>query len=292
MFHTLTDPAHLRAAWERVRANGGAAGCDGETAAGFAAALAPRIASLHADLLSGRYRPGPLRVVPLRRPDGRIRLLRIPTIADRVIQTAAQKLLSQRFDARMSGESFGYRPTRSVAQALDRLRCLARGQAWLLDADIRSFFDAVPHRHLMDDLGIWIDDARMLRLIALWLDGFGGGRGLAQGAPISPVLANLYLHPLDAALTTAGFPFVRYADDFVVLARDRRGAEAARRLVEATLRRRGLELHPEKTCLRALAEGVRFLGQDLTFDPPGHQPCGAGSRAKIAANRVGKRGNV
>lgn len=267
MFDALTQPDRLRAAWKRVHANGGATGGDGETAADFAADLPGRFARLADDLARGRYRPGPLRHVPLARPDGRVRLLRIPPIADRVVQTAALSLLVPPLDARMSRASFGYRPARSVELALDRLKALAIGGSWVLDADIRAFFDSVPHRRLIDELGFWIDDARMLRLVALWVEGFGDGRGLAQGAPIAPLLANLYLHPLDTAFAREGIAHVRYADDFVALATSRAGAEAARRLAEATLQRRGLALQPEKTALRPLSGGLRFLGQDLIFTP-------------------------
>ena len=266
LFDALTETDSLHAAWKRVRANGGAAGGDGETAAAFADDLTGRLHRLAADLRHGRYRPGPLRRVPLKRPDGRIRLLRIPPIADRVVQTAALSLLVPPLDARMSRASYGYRPARSVEQALRQLKTLAIGRPWALDADIRAFFDSVPHRRLIDELGIWIDDARMLHLVALWVEAFGGGRGLAQGAPIAPLLANLYLHPLDTAFARAGVAHVRYADDFVALASSRAKAEAALRLAEATLRRRGLALQPEKTALRHLSGGLRFLGQDLTFD--------------------------
>jgi CRISPR-associated protein Cas1 len=265
MFEALIESEGLRAAWARVRADGGAAGGDGETAAVFATDLDARLRRLACDLRAGTYRPGPLRRVPIIRPDGRFRLLRIPSIADRVVQTAANALLGPALDARMSAESFGYRHARSVAQALERLRVLARGRPFALDADIRSFFDSVPHRRLIDELGIWIGDPRMLRLLALWVEGFGGGRGLAQGAPIAPLLANLYLHPLDAAFARAGVPHVRYADDFVALATTRTGAEAARRLAAETLARRGLALHDGKTAVRVLAAGLRFLGQDLAF---------------------------
>jgi len=265
MFDALIQPHRLHAAWKRVRANGGAIGGDGESAVAFATDLNGRLARLAEELAHGRYRPGALRRVPLTRPDGRVRLLHIPSIADRVVQTAALSLLVPPLDARMSRESFGYRPARSVDQALDRLRALAPGRPWVLDADIRAFFDSVPHRRLIDELGIWIDDARMLRLVALWVEGFGGGRGLAQGAPIAPLLANLYLHPLDMAFARSGIAHVRYADDFVALARSRAAAEGARQLADSTLRRRGLALNTDKTFLRPLAEGLRYLGQNLAF---------------------------
>lgn len=265
MFTRLCHADHLHAAWKRVRANGAAPGGDGENAAMFSRNLENRLAGISASLRHGSYRPGPLLRVRLQRPDGKSRLLRIPGLADRVVQTACQKLLSERLDARMSRDSYAYRPARSVDQALRRLRALAPGNAWLLDADIAAFFDRVPHARLLDELGIWIDDERVLRLVALWLKSFAGGRGLAQGAPISPVLANLFLHPLDRAFACRRMPFVRYADDFVVLAPTRGAALAARDVAGSVLARRGLALNEQKTGITRLDAGFRFLGQDLRF---------------------------
>lgn len=269
MFADLCQVEQLCRAWRRVRANGAATGGDGEDAARFAASLDTRLADIAAALSRGRYRPGPLRRVEMRRPDGKLRVLRIPGLADRVVQTAAQALLSGHLDRRQSAASFGYRPARSVAQALDRLRQLAPRHAHVLDADIRRFFDEVPHGPLIDDLGLWIEDARMVALIGQWLDGWGGGRGLAQGSPIAPLLANLYLHPLDMAIARGGFAHIRYADDFVVLARDLRHAQAAERLVAGVLARRGLALSAEKTRILPLSAGLRFLGADLVFNQKG-----------------------
>lgn len=269
MFAELSRIQRLRAAWARVRANGAGTGGDGEDAARFAERLDDRLAALARDLATGRYRPGPLRRVEMRRPDGKVRVLRIPGLADRVVQTAAQALLSAHLDSRQSAASFGYRPARSVAQALERLRHLAPRHAHVLDADIRRFFDEVPHGPLLDDLGLWIEDARIVALIGQWLDGWGGGRGLAQGAPIAPLLANLYLHPLDLAIARGGFAHIRYADDFVVLARDLRQAQAAERLVAGVLARRGLALSAEKTRILPLSAGLRFLGADLVFNQKG-----------------------
>lgn len=265
MFNSLCRSDRLHAAWKRVRANGAATGGDGETAADFSRDLDARIAALGNSLRRDTYRPGLLRRVRMVRPDGKVRLLRIPGLADRVVQAACQKLLSERLDARMSRDSFAYRPARSVGQALARLKALAPGNAWALDADIAAFFDRVPHARLLDELAIWIGDARVLRLVALWLSGFGGGRGLAQGAPISPVLANLYLHPLDTAFARRRIAFVRYADDFVALAPSRKAAVAAKGMAEAVLKRRGLALSPGKTRIVCLRAGLRFLGEDLQF---------------------------
>lgn len=265
MYRTLCQIPTLREAWKQVRRNGAARGGDGETRARFERCLNRRLAALADDLRNRRYHPGPLRIVPMKRPDGRIRELRIPGLADRVVQTACHRLLSGRLDARMSADSYGYRPARSVAQALARLRALGQGGAWVLDADIEAFFDRVPHARLLDDLGIWVEDAAVLRLIGLWLDGFGSGVGLAQGAPISPLLANLALHPLDMAFARAGIPYVRYADDFVALASSRKGVRAAQDLSATTLSRWGLSLHAGKTRIIAPGEPFTFLGETVVL---------------------------
>lgn len=269
MFNTLCHPETLHKAWLRVRRNGAATGGDGETAREFARNLDSRLARLSGELHRGKYRAGRLRHVNMRRADGRIRRLRIPGLADRVVQTACQRLLSARFDRRMSNASYGYRPARSVPQALDRLCRLSRGNGWLLDADITAFFDNVPHSRLLDEAAIWISDTRVSALIGGWLAAFGGSRGLAQGAPISPVLANLYLHPLDEALSWRGFGHVRYADDFVVLAANRNHAIEASKLAGSVLQRRGLRLNRDKTRVLPCRTGLRFLGQDLWFENRG-----------------------
>ena len=258
----IAAPAALLAGWLRVKANGGGAGGDGVDQAGFARNLTSQIDTLSRALMTGRYRPGPLRPVPIKRKDGRVRLLRIPCIVDRVIQTSCQTALVQELDARLSAESFGYRPARSVAQALDRVRALASaGQTWVFDADIAAFFDNVPHDRLRDDLAIWIGDAKILRLIGQWLDGFGGPRGLAQGAPISPLLSNLFLHPLDRALSANAGGLVRYADDFVVMTPTRAQAERAASVAAAALQRRGLALNLLKTRVVPMSAGLDFLGK-------------------------------
>lgn len=280
MYRSICQIETLRQAWRQVRRNGATRGGDGETLAQFERSLDRRLAALAEDLRAGRYRPGPLRKVPLRKPDGRVRLLRIPGLADRVVQTACHRLLSAALDARMSAGSFGYRPARSVAQALARLRSLGAGGAWVLDADIETFFDRVPHAPLLDELGIWVADEAVLRLIGLWLSSFGKGVSLAQGSPISPLLANLVLHPLDMAFARARIPFVRYADDFVALGDSRGAARQAREVAATTLARRGLALHTGKTRIVPPGEAFGFLGETVRL---------GGKAGRFSANRVLER---
>lgn len=266
-------PAALHDAWHRVRANGGGPGGDGETIDGFGQQLDRHLSALAADLASGRYRPGPLRRVAIAKPTGGQRDLAIPCLRDRVAQTALLNALTPRLDHRMSETSFAYRPGRSVPQALAAARThVAQGRATVVDADIAGFFDNVPHAPLLAELGIWLDDPRLLALVGLWLRGFAPtGRGLAQGAPISPLLANLWLHPLDRLLAAAGHAAIRYADDFVVLCRHRAEAARALALVHAVCAERGLLLHAAKTRIAAAAE-VRFLGEMLWPAAPAPAP--------------------
>ena len=165
----------------------------------------------------------------------------------------------------MSARSHAYRPERSVQQAIAQVRAdIQSGFVWVVDADIEKFFDNVPHARLLEEMAPHVRDENVMHLLRLWLRSFSGkGRGLAQGAPISPLLANMYLHPLDVAWAQRGLRAVRYADDFVLLCRTRRQAKDARWLTGRLLHQRGLRLHPEKTRIVHAAEGFTFLGEHL-----------------------------
>ncbi len=258
-------PNALWAAWRKVRANGGGPGGDGVTIELFQSGLESRLAKLAHLLEGGRYHPGPLRFFRIAKPDGRSRQLAVPCVVDRVAQTAVLQALMPALDARMAEESFAYRPGRSVAQALAIARsAIEAGYAWIVDADIEQFFDSVPHKPLIRELAIWLDDCRLLGLIGLWLRAFApAGRGLPQGAPLSPLLANLYLHPLDRILAAAGIRGVRYADDFVLLCLSHGAAERARRIACGLLKASGLRLNPSKTSIVHATVGVPFLGEML-----------------------------
>lgn len=264
-FEAALAPDALRAAWRKVRANGGGAGGDGLTLEGFARKLDERLARLAREMADGRYRPGPLRHVMVEKRSGGLRRLSIPTIADRVAQTAVLLAIVPAIDLRMADESFAYRPGRSVAQALARARALvAAGHCWALDADIERFFDSVPHKPLLVALTAWIDEPRLLALIALWLRSFApAGRGLPQGAPLSPLLANLYLHPLDRLLAAAGIAAVRYADDFLALSPSRWRAWRSHRIAAGALATLGLRLNPAKTRIVRAPGDIVFLGERL-----------------------------
>lgn len=255
----------LAEAWGRVKANKGGPGGDGVTLAELAPQIEQSIEALSVALLAETYRPLKLRRAFIRKPNGGKRPLSIPSVIDRVAQTAAMLALEPEMDVRMSEMSLAYRVGRGPPQAIAAIgQAFGSGYVWTVDADIKSYFDTIWHRQLMTDLAIWIDDERILRLILRWLRTFGWrGRGIAQGAPISPLLANLYLHPFDRLMAVNGWHVVRYADDFVVLTGSERDARRALMDVERFLHGRGLALNPDKTRIIAPGDELVFLGQSL-----------------------------
>ena len=267
----LNDRA-LFAAWEHVRANDGCAGVDGESIAQFSQNALGRLQQLQAEVARGLYRPQPLQAVPVPKAQGGVRVLAIPAVRDRVLQTAVARQLGPRLDPGFDDASFGYRPGRSVAMAVQRVvRHRDAGLRHVLDADIEAFFDHINHAVLLAALRERLPQAGpLMPLIELWLaadlrrlpqgEGRLLERGVPQGSPLSPLLANLYLHPLDAALRAAGLAAVRYADDFVVLADDHRGAHAALAVARQVLDTLHLRLHPGKTRITSFDAGFKFLG--------------------------------
>ena len=267
-FHRLATPDALEAGWRRVRANGGGPGDDHVTVAAFAKDAPVQLRDLLAELLMGIYRPGPLRPVPIRKKHGGHRWLRIPCVRDRVVQSAAQSVLAQGLEPEFEAWSFAFRKGRSVDQAIALAKAwLDAGFTHVIDADIESFFDAVPHDRVCAKVVQATDDEELTGLIDLWLDAGDGveiepdRRGLPQGAPISPVLANLFLDDLDERFCGAQVRMVRFADDFLIFLRSREAAHAAMGRLAAVLEADGLTLHPEKTRLVPPGQAIGFLGQ-------------------------------
>jgi RNA-directed DNA polymerase len=263
--------ATLEAAWQRVRRNAGSAGMDGQSVKQFEANAEQHLQRLHEELRTGTYQPCPVKRVWIDKPGSRQkRPLGVPTVRDRVVQTALRMVIEPIFEREFSPRSYGFRPGRGCKDALRQVDALLRaGYAWVVDADLKGYFDSIPHGTLMDEVRQRIADGRVLG----WVEGYlrqgvleemtlwTPEAGTPQGAVISPLLANLYLHPVDAAMAKAGYEMVRYADDFVILCRCREEAEAALAAVRHLAEERGLTLHPDKTrVVNAAEEGFDFLG--------------------------------
>lgn len=274
-WHSLIDKVSreesLLAAWKQVEQRRGAGGVDGISIRLFASRVDKRLTWLSEQLREGRYEPRAVKRVWIPKSDGKKRPLGIPTIIDRVVQTSIRNAIEPIFERKFAGCSYGFRPGRGCKDALREVaRELRRGRTWVLDVDIEQYFDSIDHERLMDEVATEIADGSLLKLIRLFLEQevmegmtrWQPDRGTPQGAVVSPLLANIYLHPIDVAMTKEGYRLVRYADDMVVLCESREEAERAYARLGELLTERGLKLHPVKTRIADARErpGFDFLG--------------------------------
>jgi group II intron reverse transcriptase/maturase len=265
-------PKRMRQAFLAVKRNRGAAGVDKVSITMFAANLEENLAALMRDLKTGEFRPLPLRRVHIPKGPGskKLRPLGIPVVRDRVAQEVIRRLLAPIFEPRFHDASFGFIAGRNCHQAIERVLELHRqGYTVVLDADIAAFFDRIPHRVIMEAVAAEIADGKILKLVQGFLtagvmeDGVFKPTtiGTPQGGVISPLLANIVLNRLDWELHAAGYRFVRYADDFVVLCQTTRQAHEALTFVEQVLTDAlGLQLSAEKTKVTTYGKGYEFLG--------------------------------
>ena len=279
-FHALYDKVFrddvLYEAWKRVKANKGSSGIDGITIEDIEAkGVNCYLTGIQSELKSGTYRPLPVRRVMIPKSDGSQRPLGIPCVKDRIVQMATKITIEPVFEADFKGCSYGFRPKRSAKQALEVVRraCNNKGY-YVVDADIEKFFDNVNQDKLMTLIELRISDRRILKLIRQWLkSGVLYGNileiselGTSQGSVISPLLANVYLNTLDRLWEKYGFThgiLVRYADDTVIICKNKKSANHALALLQYIMGKLDLKLHPVKTkivCMWDGKEGFDFLG--------------------------------
>jgi len=266
----VASPRTLEAAWKRVAANKGAAGMDGISIARFKARAPHYLAELGEELLRGIYRPLPARRVHIPKGKGKTRPLGISAVKDRIVQAAVKMVLEPIFEREFLSCNYGFRPGRGCKDALREVdRWLKAGYTWVVDVDLESYFDTIPKAPLLARVAERVSDGTLLSLIQRFLDQdildgmeqWTPLTGVPQGSVLSPLLSNLYLLPLDGAMSQAGCKLVRYCDDLVVLCRTQAEAEAALGLVQNWTAQNGLRLHPEKTCVVACHE----VGQSFDF---------------------------
>ena len=265
--------ANLRSAFKKVWQKGGSAGADGQTVAHFARQEEAELARLREQLRADTYQPQPGRRAWLAKPgSSEKRPLGIPAVRDRTVQGALRHVLEPIFETDFAEHSYGFRPGRGAKDALRRVDTLLKaGHVWVVDADLKSYFDTIPHERLLALIKTRVADGRVLALVERFLragvleEAHGWQpteRGTPQGGVISPLLANLYLNPLDHQMAQGGYAMVRYADDFVILCHTEAEARAVLVAVAAWVREAGLTLHPDKTRVVDATQpgGFDFLG--------------------------------
>lgn len=268
----IYKPKALHAAWRRVKANGGAAGVDRVSIRKFNLQAERHLLQLSKEIATGTFRPSGVKRVYIPKGQGKTRPLGIPVVRDRIVQGAIKQAIEPIFEKEFLNMSYGFRPGKGAKDALRQVdETIKAGYTWVVDADLQSYFDTIPHDRLMDKVEEKVADTRVLTMIRAFLEAkimeemgeWKPDRGTPQGGVLSPVLANIYLHDLDVLITQKGYKMVRYADDFVILTQSEESAKQALELVRTWTMQNGLELHPDKThvgnCMIA-GQGFEFLG--------------------------------
>jgi len=266
---------NLGSAFSKVRDNKGAPGVDRQTIKAYEKHVGKRLWQLSEKIRKDQYRPKPVRRVQIPKPGTReTRPLGIPTVEDRIVQTALRNVVEPIYDREFAEHSYGFRPGRGCKDALREVVGLRKaGYTHVVDADLKSYFDTIDHDILMDLVKRKVSDGRMLKLLRAFLDqkvmeglkGWIPEKGSPQGAVISPLLSNIYLDPLDHLMEREGFRMVRYADDFVVLCRSEEEAKRALEVIQQWVSQAKLTLHPTKTrIVDTRTESFAFLGYEFT----------------------------
>jgi group II intron reverse transcriptase/maturase len=270
LFEDLCYASYLRIGFEQVKENKGKPGIDGVSIQDFEFRLEEELSRLQQELLNWTYKPSPVRRVEIPKPGGQgVRLLGIPTVRDRVVQTAVKLLLEPLFDPYFSPHSYGFRPGRSPHDAVQAAQNIVNsGKPYVVDIDLSKFFDRIHHDRLIARMGQRIIDKRILRLVGLMLrsgvmiDGvvMRSEEGTMQGGPLSPLLSNIVLDELDKELEKRGLEFCRFADDCNIFVKSQKAAErvmeTVSQFIEGKLK---LKVNREKSQV-ARSEGVKFLG--------------------------------
>jgi RNA-directed DNA polymerase len=273
--HSLVDKVYkrknLEMAWEKVKANRGSGGVDGQSLDGFAGQLDQQLDRLQSELKEDVYQPQPVRQVqiPKAGKPGEFRTLGVPTIYDRVCQQALLNRLESIFEPVFDAANFGYRRGRSTKDAMRKVwKEIDSGQEWIVDGDLKDFFGSVDHEKLLTLVAQRIADGRVLRLIRAMLKAgsYGKGRlfpserGTPQGSVVSPLLSNILLTPFDQEMRCKGYQLTRYADDWVITCKSATEARAALAAATRVLEQLGVRLNPQKTRIVHVRQGFDFLG--------------------------------
>lgn len=262
----------LENGWHDVMANHGGAGVDGQSIERVAGKIGKYLDELETSLRTGEYQPGAIRRVEIPKGKDKTRPIGIPTVKDRIVESAIKRVIEPIFERIFEPTSYGFRPKRGCNDALREVDGLVKaGYCYVLDADIEDYFGSISHERMMERIEEYISDGKLLKLLERYLkqdivkglSTWTPLTGTPQGAVISPLLANLYLHELDVKMRESGYRMIRYADDFVVMCRDEAEAKRAMQEVERWMTANGLRLHAEKTrrgdC-RQKGQGFEFLG--------------------------------